>query len=225
MSQSFTLYKTRNKLEDPHKVFNDIFGYDFVNIEKKTTYEHANLYSCRFEKIVNDTIGVWIEGSYKEFDKYKKTGIVDIYSFDDFIAVAGSYEDRYQFSKIMRTDDVKHFLADPKVFTLDLKSSIEKFDSFKSLSLKDYSATITKLKTSGQMTKEDKDIQEFMEKTDHVTALTIIYPWGDDTIDIHVTEDGRIRITDNNGLLSTIEDMILLLYNFYDTFVKVYKKE
>ena len=213
---SYSIYKISHNSFDNYENKN-LFDTEFY-LSKKGTYEldelnkKFNLYEVKIKKVINENIFVEINNEIKNISVYTKIFKLDLIAFNEYLFVKGSYEARELFDKYLK--EIKSIIPAQKC-NIDLKNILKIFSEFKSLSLKDYSARINKLKATGELEKDDDDIQEFLEKGGTITAITIPYPCGKEEINIHIKEDCSLRLN-NCEEIATIEEEAKFIYNLME---------
>ncbi len=222
---SYNFYEIEDEIAiNDMKFEKDLFGFDNIEFKKVNINFNGYLFlTCHISKNYKDMIFVFENGEYKEANNYKKIGKLEIFIKNKIIFVRGNYTDRINFDRALKIDGISKFLSKPKHISLDLLRVIKDYEKFKSLSIKDFSATINKLRTSGQMNIDDEDITDFINRSDDVTATTIIYPFNDDEYDIHIDKECKIRLKDGD-FDGSFEQQLDMLNNFYDDFIRKYKE-
>jgi len=224
MMASYNFYEIDNlpTLEDK-KYDNDLFGFNSIEFKKiNDDFNGFIFYTCHIAKDYRDTIYVYDVDGYKENATYRRIGKIDLFIKDKIIFARGSYIDRGNFDRALKNLDIANFLCSPKHISLNLLEAVKFYEKFKSLSIKDFSATISKLKTSGQMNMSDTDITDFISRSDDITATTIVYPFNDDEYDIHIDKECRIRLKDGD-FNDSIETQLDMLSSFNADFIQKYR--
>ena len=207
---SFSVYKIDNTDIQERKE-NNLFGMEFV-LSKKGEYDNFKLFEVKIKKDIADSIFIETENGEKEVKSYYKIFYLDIFLLDKYLIVKGNYEAREIFDHILS----KKRIINIQKCNIDLGKLLEIFSELKSLSIKDFSANIDKLKATGALAKEDDDIKTFLERGGEITAITIKYPCGKDFINIHVKQDCSLRINDCEELNSLEE-----VANFIDELLQI----
>jgi len=213
---SYSIYKISNNKFDNYEDKN-LFDTEFY-LSEKGNYcldelnKNFNLYEAKIKKIIKENIFVEINNEIQNIPIYTKIFKLDLIAFEKYLFVKGSYESRELFDKYLK--EIKHIIAVNECY-INLENILKSFSAFKSLSLKDYSASINKLKATGELEKDDDDIQEFLEKGGTITAITIPYPCGKEEINIHIKDDCSLRLN-NCEEISTIEEEAKFIYNLME---------
>lgn len=223
---SYNFYEIENELAIKDKVFkNDLFGFNDIDFKKiNDNFNGYLFFTCHISKDYKDTIFIFDNGEYKENNNYKRIGKLELFIKNKIIFVRGNYIDRVNFNKALKNTSIYKYLANPKAISLNLLTAIKDYEEFTTLSIKDFSATINKLRTSGKMSIEDEDINDFINRSDDITATTIIYPFNDDEYDIHIDKECKIRLKDGD-FDGSIEQQLDILSSFYEDFIVKYKDE
>lgn len=197
---SFSIYK----YEEPElKEFteNSLFDMEF-KLSHKGDYETFRLYEVKMKKDIVDSIYIQVDDSVQEIKSYYKIYYLDIFLIDQYLIVKGSYEARALFAQyVQKSQNIKVETCSTK-----LEELINIFSELQSLSIKDFSAKINKLKATGRLETEDDDIQTFLERGGEITAITIQYPCGKEFVNVHIKNDCSLRINDCEEL-GSLEDI------------------
>jgi len=210
---SYSIYNITHNNFDNYENKN-LFETEFY-LNKKSNYkldeidEEFTLYEVKIKKIIKDNIFIELNGEIKNISIYTKIFKLDLIAFNSYLFVKGSYESRELFDKYLK--EIKNIIPAKKC-SINLKNILDSFSEFKTLSLKDYSARINKLKATGELEKNDDDIQEFLEKGGLITAITIPYPCGKEEINVHIKDDCSLRLN-NCEEIATIEEEAKFIYN------------
>ena len=219
---SYSIYKiSHNNFENYEN--KNLFDTEFY-LNKKGTYKNVgetnksfNLYEVKIKKNIKDSISVEIDGQTRSFSYYTKTFKLDLIAFESYLFVKGSYESRELFDKYLKK--IKTIIPATECH-INLKTILKTISQFKSLSVKDYTARIDKLKATGELERDDDDIQEFLERGGIITAITIPFPCGKEEINIHIKDDCSLRLNNCEEIV-TIEEEAKFIYNLMEELLSV----